>query len=572
MPPIDKRVEVRGPATRHMQIAFLSGAVLVLALYLWGALAAPVVLWSDSTIDMDWARSGVGIFRPVPAPPPGEPLVHPPKFGYLLFLRGAIRALPFLGEGRSVALVQSLLLWISIVLTSWFLFRRVGPASGLAAILLLMAVWRIRDGASAVMSEAIAAALFLPLAALAVWAPRRPIVQILAGVGAAVLFAIRPDVGAILFAIAVVLLCRDRLWRSVAIYAATFLLLAIGSWAATRSVSGSDPIRGIGHPILEASAEYYWRPSLGQWPRAETQAGMARAELERTAHNWKRTLSRFGYDTRRELFWRAVHGLLGTEFYDATWSHPYQILDTAFRLLTPFMILVFLAAIALPSLPEARTSLAGSLLFLSIVGHNLVLGSNPRYLLPVLPFLLVLLAVAATALARASWPRRAGAGLLLLALVALAFTQRDVLDWQWGMIESPGVTIRQPIPTARLPEREPATLHIRIATPVLPSATQLDVLGPGGRLLYSSAGDSNRERPFLTIPLPAWLLEANRKGPVELSLRSQGGFGPTSYLLFPVIPPPWGAPARREGSEALSPETGVLAGSLDWWAHAGVPD
>ncbi len=554
---------------RRLEIAFASVALAGLALYLWGALAAPVALWSDSRIDMDWARTGVGIFRQVPAPPPGEPLVHPPKFGYLLFLRGAMRALPFLGEERSAVLVQSLLLWVSIVSTSWFLFRRVGPGSGLAAVLLLLAVWRIRDGASAVMSEAIAGVLFLPLAALAVWTPRRPVVQVLAGLGAAALFAIRPDAGSILFVIAVAFLCRDRRWRSLAIYGVTFLFLTIGSWAATRPVAGADPIRGIGHPILEASAEYYWRPSLGQWPRARTQAEMARNELKQAAYNWKRTLSRLNHDTRRELLWRAIHGLFGTEFYDARWSHPYLNLDTASRLLTPFLILAFLAAISLPSLPEARTALGGGLLLLSIVGHDLIFGSNPRYLLPVLPFLLFLLAVVPAALARASRLRRAGAGLLLLALVALAFTQRDVLDWEWGMIESPGVTIRQPIPAARLPEREPATLHIRIATPLVPSAAHLDVLGPAGRLLYSSAGDANRERPFLTIPLPPWLLEANRKDSVELSLRSRGGYGPTSYLLFPVIPPPWGSSAQREGSDALSPRTGVLAGSLDWWAHPG---
>jgi hypothetical protein len=383
------------------------------------------------------------------------------------------------------------------------------------------------------------------------------------------LFAVRPDVGATLFVLAAILLCRDRRWPSLTIYAATFLLLTVGSWAATRSIAGTDPIRGIGHPILEASAEYYWRPSLGEWPRASTQAEMGRKELGQAAHNWKRTLSRPGSDTRRELFWRAFHGLLGTEFYDASWSRGYHALDTASRVLTPFLILAIIAAIALSSLPEARTALAGGLLLLSIVGHDLVLGSNPRYLLPVLPFLLVFLAAAPAALAHASWVRRAGAGLLLLALVALAFTQSDLLDWQWGRIESPGVTIRQSIPAARLPEREPATLHIRIATPVLPSAADLDVLGPEGRLLYSSAGDANRERPFLTIALPAWILEANRGGPVELTLRSRGSYGATSYQLFPVIPPPFGSTARREGSRALSPSTGVASGSFDWWAHPG---
>ena len=60
-------------------------AALGLALYLWPALSAPVVRWSDSELDLDWARRGVGIFSPVVSPH------HPPKPGYILFLRAARR-------------------------------------------------------------------------------------------------------------------------------------------------------------------------------------------------------------------------------------------------------------------------------------------------------------------------------------------------------------------------------------------------------------------------------------------------------------------------------------------------
>jgi len=67
------------------------------------------------------------------------------------------------------------------------------------------------------------------------------------------------------------------------------------------------------------------------------------------------------------------------------------------------------------------------------------------------------------------------------------------------------------------------------------------------------------------LPLPDWLLEANRAGPADLTFVSLVGYGPHSYLLFPVIPPPWSTPARRDGSPALSPATGISAGSLDWW-------
>ena len=69
--------------------------------------------------------------------------------------------------------------------------------------------------------------------------------------------------------------------------------------------------------------------------------------------------------------------------------------------------------------------------------------------------------------------------------------------------------------------------------------------------------------------LPQALLDANRAGPVSLELHSTGSYDPTHYLLFPVIPPPWGRTARREGSPELSPASGVARGALDWWAHAG---
>ena len=59
-----------------------------LAVYLVPALAAPVVSWSDSALDLDWARKGEGIVTPVVSPH------HPPKPGYILFLRGILEAEP----------------------------------------------------------------------------------------------------------------------------------------------------------------------------------------------------------------------------------------------------------------------------------------------------------------------------------------------------------------------------------------------------------------------------------------------------------------------------------------------
>ena len=63
------------------------------------------------------------------------------------------------------------------------------------------------------------------------------------------------------------------------------------------------------------------------------------------------------------------------------------------------------------------------------------------------------------------------------------------------------------------------------------------------------------------------MLAENQRGPVEISLLSTGSYGDTSYLLFPIIPPPFAHTARRDESAELSPTTGVRWGALDWWAH-----
>ncbi len=49
--------------TRRAVFAALLGAA-GLALYLWPAVTAPVVLWSDSQTDLDWAIAGEGIVGP----------------------------------------------------------------------------------------------------------------------------------------------------------------------------------------------------------------------------------------------------------------------------------------------------------------------------------------------------------------------------------------------------------------------------------------------------------------------------------------------------------------------------
>jgi hypothetical protein len=211
----------------------------------------------------------------------------------------------------------------------------------------------------------------------------------------------------------------------------------------------------------------------------------------------------------------------------------------------------------------------GWLLLALLLGQSLLLGSNPRYVLPFLPVLFLLAIAAAGPSLLAGATRKLAAVAVFGVGIALLAGARHVLNWEWGQVESSGVRLVQRISRGSFPRTGPATLHLRIAAPLPAGSAGLGIFGPGASLLYTSRDDHARRQPFVTMPLPDWLLEANRQGPVDLLLVSAGGYGPTDYLLFPVIPPPWGKGARREGSATLSPTTGISAGSLDWWAHAG---
>lgn len=542
-------------------------AAIGLVLYLWPALGAPPVLWSDSVRDMEWAREGIGLWKP---PPAGD--LHLAKPGYLLLLRAEMAFAPFLGEARSVVLAQSLLLWLSITGTAIYVGRRAGSWVGVVLYFLLLFFLRLRDAASAVMTESVSAALLLPFAAIVLFRAKTGRQNLLfSGAAAALLFWVRPNVGAIAFALAI-LAAAPRL-RDVSLVFGSFAALVAAGWLATRDAAGEDPLRGIAYPLFAASAEYYWLPSLGEWPQAASEKDRGRDTLRLALENWRTFLSRRDSDARRELLWRSLHGIFATEFYDARWSTTYRRLDTLSRLLAPFLIMVTLALLLSFPFPDRKLCSAAPLLLICLIGQNLLLGSHPRYVLPFLPVLFLLGCVALAALPKATARRRLIPLLIFGGLAAGLFSFPAVLDWEWGQIESSGVRITQPISRGRLPGREPATFHARIAAAALPTTAHLEVRGPKSQLLYSSAGDTSRARPLISFALPQWLLDANRKGGVELEFVAVGEFGPNHFLLFPVIPPPWARLAHREGSPELSPATGTWFGSLDWWAHESrVPD
>lgn len=533
-----------------------------LALYLWPALRAPTVLWSDSRLDLEWARSGAGLWKPIEETG-SDAEIHPAKPGYLLFLRAAMKAVPGADEARSIVLVQSLLLWISIAATSLYVGRRKAWGLGIGLYLLLLLFLRLRDSASAVMSEAVSAAGFLALTASLLFPPRRRLAGYLAGgAGAALLFWIRPNVGMVALLLAA---ASVRSIRGLVYVAASFAAVTLSVWILTRSASGEDSLRGLSHPVIAGAAEYYWLPSLEPGPKGSPKERAAE-ELRRTAKNWKALLKRGDADARREIIWRCLNAFFGTEYYDARWSPAYRRLTGASRVMAPFLILGAIALLLTRPFDDSLRvwNLVAPLLLLSLLGQNLVFGSHPRYLLPFLPAVFLLALVGASSSTGRS---RLVALLLAVPLALLLRVNRGALGWEWGRIESAGVVLRQRLPKASLPMSGPATLHIRIATGNLPTAAEIEVVAEDGRTLPS--GRSVEGSQVLSVSLPAELLGENASRPVEISVRSVGGYDPYHFMLFPIVPPPWAAAARRDGSRELSPSTGVTTGSLDLWVHAG---
>jgi len=523
---------------RRAGYAFL--AALGLVVYLLPALRAPVVLWSDSLRDLEWARAGIGILSPAPIPA----VPHPAKPFYILFLQTVAKAAPGEKSGRAIVVVQSVLVWLALGLAALAVARRVSPGRGALLYVVLLLLLRVRDASSAVMSEAPATALFLVLAAALLDPPEGIAGPAVFGLGAGVLFLVRPNEGAAAVALAMLTWATCRRGRAAAVSVVVFAALVLPIWLAT--APKGDFWRGLSPAFRAAEADYGWTPAEGL-PSPAVAA-----------------------DARRELLWRALHGVFGTEFYDARWSPAYRAASELSRLLTPWLVLGAIAALAAaPRNPASPARLLGLGLAAILVAQSFVLGALPRFALPMLPALLLFAFAAPPAKGALGTGRLAIAAAVFGALTALLVAQRDVLDWEWGKVEGLGVRLVQPIPRGALPETAPATLHLRIAAPELPTGAGVSVRGPDGALLYESTPSSEKRRPFLTVPLPQTLLDRGRSEPVVLTIEAVGSYDPAHFLLFPVVPPPWGAAARREGSREISPDSGVTRGGFDWWAHPG---
>jgi hypothetical protein len=540
-------------------VFFLLLAAAGFFLYLWTALRGPVVVWSDSRIDLALAGERLGFLGGSAYRDTGG-WGHAVKPGYVFFL--TVCSALFRDPARASVVVQSVLLFASIAGVALFVARRRSRAHGAAFLALALATLSFRDAASAVMSEAIATAGLIALAAWAALGRRVSVGRaLLAGIAVAALFLVRPNVGAAAGVVVLLGFRGIRIRRPVVAAAAAAGFLAL--WAPValaRRAHAREPVRsGMSSALLTGSLDYLWPSSAGKWPAGATPAATAKDELRLAASRWRAMWPPGTSELRRQWVWRAFHGLLGTDFYDAGWSKTYWKMDEASKIARPFVVLLCVAwVLCALRFPETRTwGFLGAAIVAIVVAQDLVVGSLPRYGLPFLAPLLLLAVLSAS--------KRFLAPLLVAGILAALVSLRPgVLDREWGRIEKSGVVVTQPIPKNGL-DRRRRELHVRIASLTGATPAELSIMDESGRRLFWSRENPHPESPVAVVPLPADLLERNRRGPIDLRFVAGPGFDDTNFYVFPVVPRPWGAPARREGSAVLSPSTGLAGGRIDWW-------
>jgi hypothetical protein len=543
-----------GPGRR---LVFLFLAACFLGVYLLAAWRAPVVEWVDSRLDFDLASRPLGFL--LGTPDTGGPM-HPLKPLYILFLRAAVLAAAH--PGRAVVVAQSILVWISFAGTAMLLGRTRGFAFGTASLAAFFFLLSARDAASAVMPDALATAGLLPLAAVAVFRPpQSPGSTYRAGLAAAGLFFIRQNAGvAIVVLLLAGLLGKTRYPRRVLVFAAGFLSLLLPYLAAQRLIHRPEARSGISTGLVTGSLDYEWAPLSQPWPSAPSPAALARTELRFAASGWRPLLRWRDPDVRRQWAWRLFHGTMGGDYYDARWSRAYRRMDEISRIGRPIATLAAISFIVagLFFRWSRRAAGAGVLLIALLTAQNLVTGSLPRFGLPYLAALWML------GLACAGRRSVGPAALVFVLLGFFVVHSPQILDREWGLIEKSGAVVRQTIPRGAL-ARGRDRIRVRIGSLIARTSAELSVLDDRGRVLFRSRENPHPERPEIVVPIPEDLRVRNLQAPIELAFVGGSGFTPVDFYVFPVIPPPWSAPARREGSRELSPGTGIESGSLDWW-------
>ncbi len=507
-----------------------------------------------------------------------SPLAYAPdhllKPGYIVYLRtilGSREPFPI----RRLLVINALAMVCSFAVVCIALWRSgLRRSAGIAAACFLAYV-PLRDATDHALSEPVAAAgILLCLTFLIVGIKRRPLLA-LAGILAGLLALIRPNVFEVFIVLALLVVASARHERlvSVVLILAGFLstcaaVTLVGKW---RSIPLNPFGIAASTPFLWGAADYYWEPDIGPWPSGATAAKKGRTEIREAANQWKTRLRRWSADDRRALLWKVGHAFFSCEQLPARWRPAWYITyDKAIRRWWWVAALGFAglsAAIAVGGAGHWR--FAPALLVAAIDAQGLLFGADPRFTLPFIPALFVLLVLAAPGL-RFS-PRTLVSAMAVIAFgLALISATPDVTNSDFGVLRG-SQSLEFEIPARAFPKNgDRATLHFRI----LEETQRFDrgmIIEGDGQPLGRYDPDPPRPQPaFLSAVIVEPLLSNSRRKGIMIRLRAFGG--PSSgFFYFPVVPRPWGKPVSIDGRATFeSGYGGTTGGGIPFWVHGGI--
>jgi hypothetical protein len=538
-------------------------------LYLATAMAAPresaYGKW-DLEILRHWGATG--ILSPLPDLPD-----HLLKPGYILYLRALLGARAPFPIGR-LLIVNALLAVTSFAAVVFALGKARRFRSALLSATFFLLFSPLRDCADDVMSELPAAAGLLGCLALLVLAvERRSSLLPFVGLSAALLTLIRPNVGELAVVVgAVAAAGTPRGFRKAATLVGCFvagvvLIAELGRW---NNIALNPLSVEASTPLLWGAADYYWKPDVGPWPSGTDAVEKGRAERTAAARLWKARLHRWSRDDRRALLWKLGHAVLSSEQLPPRWKSPvYLVYDKALRRWW------WLAALALLSASAAAAAggrgpwrFAPALIATAIVGQGVLFGADPRFALPLVPAWWVVLLLALSSCVWSPRPLAAGAA-ALVAFAGLLAAVPDVSTSDYAVVRGPA-PLSFSIPArafARTGDR--ATIHVRF----LELSQKFDrglAIEAGGREIARYERDPARPYPaFVSAVVEGDFLATARRAGLVLDLQPREA-ADWNFFYFPVISPPWAAPATIAGETAIeSGYGGTTRGGIPWWVHDG---
>lgn len=521
----------------------------------------------DLQILRQWIASG----RLAPLPHASDHLLKPGYLAYLRIVLGAREPFPI----RRLLLTNAILLACGFAMVVAALWRSGRQKPALIAALVFLAYTPLRDANDYVLSEPVAAFGLLVCLAILIVGEVHPRALLLLGIPIALTTLVRPNTGEIALVLSLLVVASSGRRRGV--HLVWIVLVSVSACAAVVFLGARNGIdvNPLGvratNVFLWGAADYYWEADVGPWPEAPTMAEQRRLEARNARGIWGAKLRRWSGDDRRALAWKLGHAYLSCEQLPPRWQHSaYRRYDGLLRRwwwLIALVCAALAAGVAVGGVGPWR--FAPALLVAAIVAQGLFVGADPRFALPFMPGLLLTLVLAIPS-GRLS-ARCAGAQALVLVVgLGLIAAVPDAANSDFGVVRESRTVSLAVGPRPFRGTSSAVTLHVRILEPAQTFERGITITANGRTVARYDADPSRPEPPYLTAVVAGRLLTEARRSGLNVRIRPVDG-PPERFLYFPVVPPPWAAPAAIDGSRAFeSGYGGLTRGGIPFWIHSGV--